>query len=113
MQNTKRPLLTKDARRTWEAAVMVSPEWLYKTNMCPPSDDEHATMKEMTVSVFLGRPLRAENTQSTEPACLNRTLNLLSSVEDIYLDSINLDLRDQFEERYALLAGETFELNFR
>ena len=47
MQNRLGSLVTIDPRRTWEAAVIVSPEWLYKKNMCPPPHDyEHANMKK-------------------------------------------------------------------
>ena len=70
-------------------------------------------MKKTNVSVFLGRPLRVEQTPATQPAWLSRAVNLLLSVEDNDLDSFSLYLRDQFEERYALLTGETFEVNFR
>ena len=116
LQNTKGTLVPNDAWRTWEAAVVVSPGWLYEKNMCPPSADEHAAMKKMNVSAFLGRPpLRAKYTQTTEPARLSRAIHLLPSVEDIYLGSLNFDLQDQFQERYALLTGETsgFALNSR
>ena len=106
MQNRHGSLVTKDARRTWEAAVIVSPGWLYQKNMWPPSDDEHAKMKKMNVSVFLGRPLR-------ETAWLSRAVNILPGVEDNYLDSLNIELRNQFEDRYTLLMGETFAINAR
>ena len=113
MQNTKGTLVTKDARRSWEAAVTVSPERLYEKNMCPPSHDEHGAMKKTNISVFIGRPLRAEHTPVTEPAWLSRAVNLLPSVEDKNSDSLYLDSRDQYEERLALLTGDTFEVNSR
>ena len=113
MQNRLGSLVKKDARRTWEAAVIVSPEWLYQKNMCPPNHDEHAKMKKMNVSVFLGRPLRAAHSQASEPAWLSRAVNILPGVEDNYLDSLNIDLRNQFEDRYTLLTGETFAINSR
>ena len=47
MQNTQGSLVTKDARRIWESAVIVSPEWLFEKNMCPPSDEQHATLKKL------------------------------------------------------------------
>ena len=99
MQNGLRSLVTKDARRAWEAAVIVSPEWLYKKNMCPPNDNEHAPMKKMNVSV--GQWLTS----------LSRAVNVLPGVENNYLDSLNIDLRNQFEDRYKLLTGETFAIN--
>ena len=40
-------------------------------------------------------------------------MNKLPGVEDNYLDSLNIDLRDQFEDRYTLLTGETFAINSR
>ena len=113
MQIAKGTLVTKDARRIWKAGTIVSPEWLYERKMCPPSDDEHAAMKKTNVSVFLRSPLRAEHTPATEHAWLSRSMNLLLSVEYNYLDSLNLDFRDQFAERYALVTGETFEVNSR
>ena len=113
MQNRLGSLVTKDARRTWEAAVSLSPEWLYQKTMCPPNDNEHAKMKKMNVSVFLGRPLRADYSQAAEPAWLSRAVNILSGVEDNYLDSLNIDLRNQFEDRYTLLMGEMFAINSR
>ena len=33
MQNTKGTLITKDSRRIWESAVIVSPEWLFEKNI--------------------------------------------------------------------------------
>ena len=101
----------KDARRTWEAAVIVSSEWLYQKNMCPPNDDEHTNIEKMNVSVFLRRPLRADYSQASEPAWLSRAMNILPGIEDNYLESLNYDLRNQFEERYTLLTGETFGIN--
>ena len=101
MQNRHGSLVTKDARRTWEAAVIVSPEWLYQNNMWPPSDDEHAKMKKMNVSVFLGRPLRTIYSQAVEPAWLSRAVNILPGVEDNYLDSLNIELRNQFEDTHC------------
>ena len=53
MQNRLGSLVTKDARRTWEAAVIVS---LYQKNMCPPNDDEQANIKKINVSVILEDP---------------------------------------------------------
>ena len=35
MQNRLSSLVTKDARRTWEAALIVSPEWLYQRTSAP------------------------------------------------------------------------------
>ena len=69
-----------------------------------PCDDKHATRKKMNASVFLARPLRAEYTQTTEPVWLSRAVKLLLSVEDKYLHLLNIDLRDHFEEQYALLG---------
>ena len=37
-----------------------------------PNDDEHANIKKMNVSVFPGRPLRANFEQASEPAWLSR-----------------------------------------
>ena len=70
-------------------------------------------MKKMDVSVFLGRPLRADYSQASEPAWLSRAVNILLNVEDNYLVLLNIDLRNQSEERYALLTGETLEINSR
>ena len=67
----------------------------------------------MNVSAFLGRPLRADYLQASEPAWLSRAMNILPGVEDNYLDSLNIDLRNQFEERYTLLMGETFTCALR
>ena len=47
MQNTKGSLVTKDARRIWESAVVVSPEWLFEKNRCPPSDEQACDTKEI------------------------------------------------------------------
>ena len=52
MQNTKGTLITKDSRRIWESAVIVSPEWLFEKNMCPPNDEEHARLKKANVPVI-------------------------------------------------------------
>ena len=81
--------------------------------MCPPNDDEHANIRKMNVPVFLGRPLRADFSHTSEPAWLSRAMNILPGVEDNYLDSLNFDLRNQFEERCTLLTGETFAINSR
>ena len=113
MQNTKGSLVTKDPSRIWESAVVVSPEWLFEKNMCPPSDEQHATLKKANVSVFMSRPLRADHTPTNEPPWLEKSMNMLPNVEDNYLDALNIDLRGQFEERYFLRAGETFEVNPR
>ena len=113
MQNTKGSLLTKDARRIWESAVIVSPEWLFEKNMCPPSDEQHAKLNKTNVSVFMTRPLRTDHTPTNEPPWLGKAMNMLPNVEDNYLDALNIDLHGQFEERYFLRAGETFEVNSR
>ena len=113
MQNTKDSLVTKDARRIWESAVVVSPEWLFEKNMCPLSDEQHATLKKANVSVFMNRPLRADHTPTNEPQWLGKAMNMLPNVEDNYLETLNIDLRGQFEERYFLRAGETFGVNPR
>ena len=76
------------------------PEWLYEMN-------------ETTVSVCLCRSLRADHNPQNDPAWLIRAVSLLPSSDDNYLDSLNIDLRNHFEERYTLLAGETFEMNKR
>ena len=44
---------------------------------------------------------------------VKRAVNKHPGVEDNYLDSLNIDLRNQFEELYALMIGETFEINSR
>ena len=113
MQNTKGSLVTKDARRIWESAVVVSPEWLFEKNMCPPSDEQHATLKKANVSVFMNRPLRTDHTPTNELQWLGKAMNMLPNVEDNYLDALNIDLRGQFEERYFLRAVDTFEVNTR
>ena len=105
--------MPKDARRIREAAGLVSNGWLHEKNMCPSNDDEHATVKKMTVSVFMSMSLRADHTPVTEPAWLSRVVNLLSSEGNNYLDSLNIDLRNQFEERYRFLTGKTIELSSR
>ena len=113
MQNTKGSLVTKDARRIWESAIIVSPEWLFEKNMCPPSDEQHATLKKTNVSVFMSRPLGADHTPTNEPLRLGKAMNALPNVEDNYLDALIINLHEQFEERYFLRAGETFEVNPR
>ena len=111
MQNTKGSLVTKDARRIWESAVIVSPEWLFEKNMCLPIDEQHATLKKPNVSVFMTRPLRADHTPTNEPPWLGKAMNVLPNVEDNYLDALNIDHHGQFKERYFLRAGERFEVN--
>ena len=113
MQNTKGTLITKDSRRIWESAVIVSPEWLFEKNMCPPNDEEHAKLKKANVSVFMNRPIRPDHTPTNEPPWLGKAMNILPNVEDNYLDALNIDLRGQFADRYFLNAGETFEINPR
>ena len=95
MQNTKGSLVTKDARRIWESAVIVSPEWLFEKNMCPPSDEQHATLKKAIVSVFMSHPLRADHTPTDEPPWLGKAMNVLPNVEDNYLDALNIDLHSR------------------
>ena len=70
-------------------------------------------MKKTTPSVFLTRPLRPDHTPPNEPTWLSRAMNLLPSVDDNYLDSLTVNLREQFEERYSLQAGKTYEVNGR
>ena len=113
MQNTKGTLITKDSRRIWESAVIVSPEWLFEKNMCPPNDEEHAKLKKANVPVFMNRPIRPDHTPTNEPPWLGKAMNMLPNVEDNYLDALNIDLRGQFADRYFLNAGETFEVNPR
>ena len=113
MQNSKGSLVTKDARRIWESAVIISPEWLFEKNMCPPSDEQHARLKKDHVLVFMTRPLRMDHTPTNEPQWLGKATNILPNVEDNYLDALNIDLRGQFEERYFLRAEETYEVNPR
>ena len=113
MQNTKGTLINKDSRRIWESAVVVSPEWLFEKNMCPPNDEEHAKLKKANVPVFMNRPIRPDHTPTNEPPWLGKAMNILPNVEDNYLDALNIDLRGQFADRYFLNAGETFEINPR
>ena len=113
MQNTKGTLITKDSRRIWESAVIVSPEWLFEKNMCPPNDEEHAKLKKANVPVFMNRPIRPDHTPTNEPPWLGKAMNMLPNVEDNYLDALNIDLRGQFADQYFLNAGETFEVNPR
>ena len=113
MQNTKGNLVTKDARRIWESAVVVSPEWLFEKNMCPPNDEQHATLKKANFSVFMNRPLRTDHTPTNELQLLGKAMNMLPNVGDNYLDALNVDLRGQVEERYFLRAGETFRGQFK
>ena len=40
-------------------------------------------------------------------------MNMLPNTEDSYLDALTINPRGQFEERYFLRAGETFEVNPR
>ena len=61
----------------------------------------------------MSRPLRADHTPTNEPPWLGKAMNVLPNVEDNYLDDFNIDLHGQFEERYFLRAGETFEVNPR
>ena len=77
MHNTKGSLVTKDARHIWESAVVVSPEWLFEKNMCPPSDEQHATLKKANVSVFMNRPLRTDHTPTNEPQWLAKTMRAI------------------------------------
>ena len=77
--------------------------------MCPPSDDEHANVCLCSWE----RTLQTKYSQASEPAWLSRSMNILPSVENNYLDSLNIDLRSQFEKRHALLTGETFGINSR
>ena len=111
MQNNKGSLVTKDARQICEAAVIISPEWLFEKNMCPPSDEQNASLKKANVSVFMSRPLRADHTPTNEPQWLRKATNMPPNTEDNYLDALNINPRGQFAERYILRAGETFEVN--
>ena len=113
MQNNKGSLVTKDARRVWESAVIITPEWLFEKNICPSSDQQHASLKKSSVSVFMSLPLRAEHTPTNEPQWLGKATNMLPNIEDNYLDALTIDPRGQFEERYFLRAGETFEMKPR
>ena len=81
--------------------------------MCPPSDEQHASLKKANVSVFMSRPMRADQTPTNEPPWLGKATNMLPNTEDNYLDALTIDPRGQFEERYFLRAGETFEVNPR
>ena len=67
----------------------------------------------MAVFVFLSRSQGANHRPVTETALFSRAVTLLPSVEDNFLDSLNIDLRNQLEERYALLTGETFKFDSR
>ena len=113
MQNNKSSMITKDGRRIWESAVIVSPEWLFEKNMCPPSGEEHATLKKTSVSFFMSRPLRADHTPQNELVWLSNAMSMFPSVEDTCLDFLTIDPLGQVEERYLLHAGDTFDVNNR
>ena len=91
MQYNKSGTVTKNARRIWESAVIVSLEWLFEKNMCPPSDKQHATLEKSSVTVFMSRPLRADHTPANEPPWLGKAMNTLPSVEDNILDALTFD----------------------
>ena len=111
MQNTKRTLVTKNARKIREAAVIISPDWLYETNMCPPNDDEHATRKK--IPCFMSRPPRTDHTPVTEPAWLSGAVNLLPVLKITIWIRSTLTCATNSRKGSALLSGETFELHSR
>ena len=113
MQNNKGSLVTKDAMRIWESAVIISPEWLFEKKMCPSSNEQHASLNKSSVSVFMSHPLLADHTPTNQPQWLGKATNMLPNTEDKYLNALTIDPRGQFEERYFLRAGETFEVNPR
>ena len=114
MQNNKGSLVTNDERRIWESAVIISPELLFENNMCPPSDEQHASLKKSSVSVFMSRPLRADHTPTNEPQWPGKATNMLPNTENNFLDALTIDHpRGKVEERYFLRSGETFEVNPR
>ena len=81
--------------------------------MCSPSDEQHSALKNSSASVLITRPLRSHHTPGNEPPWLRKAVNTLPNVEDNYLDALNIDSRGQFEEKYRLHAGETFETTAR
>ena len=74
-----------------------------------PSNTDQALFKKLSKIAHLSRTVRAFDVDIGEQAWEQRVVRRLALAHNIYLRSMHNNLHEQFECRYTLQNGETWE----
>ena len=110
-KETKRILVTKDARRIWEAAEQLDLEWSRERQRAPPSDETQAQFKKEHDFSVHEEEAKASYSSRKRAGMGSQGYKRIAKRRSNYPDNLTTDLREQFHDPYELNEEETFAIN--